>query len=126
MSCLFNSLSKFTEFTNGNSSYDIRQKICDYLATNPILFDEIKAENVVLWESGMNLSTYIQRMRSTSTWGGATEIKCFCDLYKVNVEVVNIRNESSFTLLTRNILFEVENSKGLVRISWSGGHYEPL
>jgi len=131
MSCLFNSFSSFQNIVNKDNSLTIRQKICDFIATNPILFDDINVDNIIEWETNMNLQAYVKNMRSTFTWGGAIEIKCFCEIYNCNVEVVNIRNEGCITLLTRNILFQ--NSKNetsldfpLIRISWNGGHYEPL
>ena len=119
MSCLFNSLSNFNLNPEENS-YIIRQRICDYLAGNPVLFDDIKAEDVIKWESNSSLSNYVCKMKNTSTWGGAIEIRCFCNLYNVNVKVVNIRDAKS----TR-ILFEV-GSYRTIQSSSSGGHYEPL
>ncbi len=120
---------KFSDITNGDTSLTIRNKICDYLLTNPILFDEIDAKTVIEWESNTDLNSYVNRMRSTSTWGGATEIKCFCEIYKCDVEVFNIRNHGNITLLTKSISFQTsqqqENTK-IARVSWNGGHYEPL
>jgi hypothetical protein len=117
MSCLFNSLSHFVS----EDSFNIRQRICDYLTTNPVLFDEISASLVIEWETGSNLRDYVTRMRSPSTWGGATEIRCFVNMYKINVEVVNIRDSSG-----KSIVFTSASSPQTVRISWSGGHYEPI
>lgn len=126
MSCLFNSLSKFVSDDSGI----IRKKVCDYLETNPILFDDAKAEDVINWESNMTLNNYVSRMRSTSTWGGAIEIRCFCNIYHLSVEVVNIRggkNEKSI-FFPKNYNEEVdkETQENIVKISWNGGHYEPL
>lgn len=131
MSCLFNSFSSFQNVVNKDNSLAIRQKICDYIATNPILFDDINANTIIEWETNMNLQDYVKNMRSTFTWGGAIEIKCFCEIYNCNVEVVNIRSEGGITLLTRNILFQSSKNLDLepfplIRISWNGGHYEPL
>lgn len=117
MSCLFNSLSHFVS----EDSFTIRQRICDYLTTNPVLFAEIPANLVIEWETGCNLSDYVARMRSTSTWGGAVEIRCFVNMYKINVEVVNIRDSSG-----KSIIFTNESSPQSLRISWSGGHFEPI
>jgi hypothetical protein len=130
MSCLFNSFSTFKSIVKGDDSFTIRQKICDYLATNPILFDDIKSDTIIEWETNTNLESYIKHMRNTSTWGGAIEIKCFCEIYDCNVEVMNIRNEGFITMISRNILFQKSGTESkevpLVRISWNGGHYEPL
>ncbi len=117
MSCLFNSLSAFVS----EDSFTIRQRICDYLTTDPNLMDGIPASLVIEWENGSNMKDYIERMRSTSTWGGSIEIKSFVNLYKINVEVVNIRDSSG-----RSIIFTGETSPRTIKISWSGGHYEPI
>lgn len=127
MSCLFNSLSKFVSDDSGT----IRRKICDYLETNPIIFDDAKAEDVINWESNTSLSSYVLRMRNTSTWGGAIEIRCFCNIYNLNVEVINIRggnrNEKSiFFPKSFNSEDNKETLENIVKISWNGGHYEPI
>jgi hypothetical protein len=122
MSCLFNSLSRFVEDDSGT----IRKKICDYLETNPILMDEIKAEDIIKWESNINLNDYISRMRNHSTWGGAIEIRCFCNLYNHSVEVVNIRDRKNDTIFFHLKNDDDKESSKIVKISWNGGHYEPL
>ena len=76
MSCLFNSLSKFISI----NSDELRQTICNYISQNPILFDTIKAQDVISWENGANFDEYVSRMRCNTTWGGAIEMKVFCDI----------------------------------------------
>jgi hypothetical protein len=128
MSCLFNSLSRFTP---GVSSSELRQKICDYLSndslglvnipgTCSIESSEIKPSDVAKLE-GMTLEQYIAKMRIPSTWGGALEIAVFIRLYNMDVEVVNIRDKNK-----KNIEFVVSGNTKKVRISWNGGHYEPI
>jgi hypothetical protein len=133
MSCLFNSLSRFVDDNSG----EIRRKICDYLETNPILFSEVKAEDIILWESNTTLFNYVSKMRHISTWGGAIEIRAFCNLYNLSVEVVNIRDSKGeksifFPCNIKNVVEsnEIEeniiNEESRAKISWNGGHYEPL
>ena len=128
MSCLFNSLSRFTP---GTTSSQLRQRICDYLAldslgemnipgTCSIESTEIKPSDVAKLE-GMTLEQYIAKMRLTSTWGGALEIAAFIRLFNTNVEVVNIRDKNK-----KNIEFVVSGNTTKVKISWNGGHYEPI
>lgn len=129
MSCLFNSLDKCLKrlpsevlFKDDDSS-KIRHRICDYLETNPVLFDDIKTEEIIQWDIPTYiLSTYVNRMRSTSTWGGAIEIRAFVKLYEVDVEVINIRDFTSKS----NIEFVNEYNKYKVKITWNGYHYEPI
>lgn len=128
MSCLFNSLSRFTP---GVSSNDLRQKICDYLSkdsleqfnipnTCSVESNEIKPSDVAKLEE-MTLEKYISKMRLPSTWGGALEIAAFVRLYNMNVEVVNIRDRGG-----KPIDFIVPGNTIKVKISWNGGHYEPI
>lgn len=78
----------------------------------------IPANLVIEWENGSSLKDYIARMRSTSTWGGGIEIRSFVNLYKINVEVVNIRDSSG-----RSIVFTTGTSPQTIKISWNGGHF---
>ncbi len=129
MSCLFNSFSYFKEITNNDSSEIIRNKICNYLETNPIVFDNVNVSDIILWETNSNLTNYIINMRNTSTWGGAIEIFAFCNIYNVNVNVKNIRDSGDSSLLNNIIQFKrlesPESIKALIQITWNGGHYEP-
>jgi hypothetical protein len=128
MSCLFNSLVKFTP---GITSIELRQKICDFLLldnlekynipnTCSIEEHDIKPSDVAKLE-GMTLEKYVSKMRSPSTWGGALEIAAFVRLYNKNVEVINIRDSSN-----KPIEFVVLGNTTKVSISWNGGHYEPI
>jgi hypothetical protein len=127
MSCLFNSLSKFTP---GVSSSELRQKICDFLLQDNL--EQYNIPNVCSSESnikpsdvakleGLSLEKYVAKMRSPSTWGGALEIAAFIRLYNKNVEVVNIRDKNN-----KPIEFVVSGNTTKVMISWNGGHYEPI
>lgn len=116
MSCLFDSLSNFySEF----SSSDIRNIIVNYIETNPKLND-IPISQVIRWEKGMDLKQYVNYMSHSNTWGGAIEIKVFCDIFKTNVIVKSLVNN-------RNIEF-ISNKKTKVWnvVSWNGGHYTPI
>ena len=114
MSCLFDSLSRFLLI----SSYQLRQNICNYLQNNPILFDGIKASDWIFWENNTNLSNYINNMRNPNTWGGGIEIKSFCNIYKVQVNI-HFRN--------RVISFFPNNSYDkIININYSGNHFTPI
>ena len=117
MSCLFNTLSKFVDISSDN----LRQNICNYLQDNPKLFEDISAEQYVMWsnEGYNNINEYIQRMRSTSTWGGAIEIKVFCNLYNKKVVVLGRKDIEKIEFLPK----VNEKCKDLITIHWNGGHY---
>ncbi len=128
MSCLFNSLSKFTP---GVDSMELRQNICDFLLqdnlekynipnTCSIEESDIKPSDVAKLE-GMSLEKYVSKMRLSSTWGGALEIAAFIRLYNKNVEVINIRDKMS-----KPIEFVVPGNTTKIKISWNGFHYEPI
>lgn len=115
MSCLFNSFSALV----GQPAQEIRGKLCDWLATDPLLMDDLSASAVAFIESGQPLDTYVARMRSSSTWGGAIEIRAFVQLWKRPVRVWAIRSK-------RWIEFPCIDGGSECRLSWTGGHYEPM
>ena len=130
MSCLFNSLSCFV---NENPT-QLRNKICNYLQENHELMDGMDVATIVKYDSGKSLLEYVKHMRETTTWGGAIEIRAFCNLYKKNVIVTNIRN--NMRNINNKIEFINENTREKINknhndiynfhISWNGGHYEAL
>lgn len=86
MSCLFDSLSKPTRY----GSYQLRRIICSYLSKDPIMIQpDIRASQIVEWESEQDLDEYVREMKHPSTWGGCIEIAAFCNLFhcKVNVHM---------------------------------------
>lgn len=83
MSCLFDSLSRFLLI----NSFQLRQHICNYLENDPSLYDEIKASDWIFWEYNTNLNNYVRNMRQHHIWGGGIEIKSFCNIYNVQVNV---------------------------------------
>lgn len=115
MSCLFDTLSVHV----GLGSNELRQKICDYLEENPNLFEDISTEEYVKWvgEGYPNLKSYIMKMRNRSTWGGAIEIKAFCNMFNVNVNVNEKRGKNN------KIEFVVDKDTNELTINWNGGHY---
>lgn len=116
MSCLFNSLSYFVR----EPPQAIRGRICDYLAADPALMDDLSASVVVALENGHALAPYVARMRSPATWGGAIEIRAFVQLWRRPVRVWVIRQR-------RWIEFPCLEAAGPeCRLSWTGGHYEPM
>lgn len=121
MSCLFNSFSRFV----GEKPQIIRQKICDYLSTNPILCQDISASTAILADYGKdgNLDAYIMRMRSPSTMGGATEIRAFVNLWKRPVLVYSRPNRRQIEF-TCELPLEQQGSQ--VKLNWTGGHYDPV
>ena len=129
MSCLFNSLSFFLNET----SYIIRQKICDYLMRNGKIIEGLDT-NFILNLEGNN---YIQNMRNTSTWGGAIEIQCACNIWNARIVVRDIRNcnrnnrninnNNKIEFLPLHAITSIHSTliKLDFELEWSGGHYEP-
>ena len=112
MSCLFKALSNFTT----DSTDELRKKICDFLEQNPILFAEIKTENIVKWEKDLSLRDYITSMRSNETWGGAIEIKSFCEMYKIQIHV-HIMDNKIITFIP------LSPPESIINITWNGNHF---
>lgn len=121
MSCLFNSLSRFVPET----SAQLRNRICNFLQQNservlPGLSDQVLF--------GMPKAKYVENMRRSSTWGGAIEIRAFCQIYNFEVEVVNIRRNGRALNRNASVMFLAPGTepKQRARITWNGNHYEPL
>ena len=115
MSCLFNSLSYFIPET----SLNIRQQICNYLEANNTIIDGIETKDILNMES----KDYIQSMRNQSTWGGAIEIQAACNIWKMGINVHDIRGGKKGIICFIPVVTEVLQT---INISWSGGHYEPI
>jgi hypothetical protein len=118
MSCLFNSLSYFLK----EDSYTVRQKICDYLLENKPIIDGLETKDVLLIESN-NVENYISNMRNTSTWGGAIEIQCACNIWNIQINVSNYRDNNGKKIEFIPINGDISS---LINIYWTGGHYEPI
>lgn len=112
MSCLFDSLSKFVNIL----SQDLRKQICDYLRNNPSILDDIKVSEVIKWESGMDIHNYINKMEQYSTWGGGIEIKCFCEIYKIGVNVLYNGKKIEF-------IPSSGNHTTIINLNYTGNHY---
>lgn len=117
MSCLFRSLSYFHDLDENQ----MRSVICNYLSNDPLM-NGMKASESIQWEFGSNtpLCDYVKRMRNRSTWGGALEIKAYCELFKVSVDV-HIKNTQ-----THIEFINSENRNMWIEIEWNGYHYEPI
>jgi hypothetical protein len=122
MSCLFNSLSYFIK----EDSHKIRQTICDYLQENNPIIEGLETHDILKLENATNNeNTYISNMRLMSTWGGAIEIQCACNIWNTQINVLSLRHKDEgnniieFIPLHKNITTTIE-------ISWNGGHYEPI
>lgn len=119
MSCLFRSLSFF--ITNVETE-ELRQIITDYIATDPIVIPpDGKLSSYLLLEQ-TSLDTYTQNMRKSGTWGGAIEIKAFCELFQIKVYVYVIRENKYIEFVPS----KWDDPSKIIKISWTGNHYEPI
>ena len=115
MSCLFNSMNYFFP----ENSYEIRQKICDYLQNGGVVIEGLDTHLILSFER----SDYIQCMRNTSTWGGAIEIQAACNIWNTKIIVHNIRDRNGSKI---EVVPVSNNWDKCINITWSGGHYEPV
>ena len=136
MSCLFNTLSPFIDI----SSKELRDNICSYIKTNPNIFDDIPVEDCVMWtgENFKDLKGYVKHMKKHSSWGGAIEIKAFCNMYN---KIVIVRDKTGSSKKSGRVEFlpnghtkdkikVVKSGNSLtlsypekIKIKWNGGHY---
>jgi len=96
----------------------MRNKICDYLATNKPIMDGISTVDILAMEH----PNYIEHMRCPSTWGGAIEIQAAVNMYSARIFVENRRDRSG------NIEFLPIGVEPIMTLTiyWTGGHYEPV
>ena len=113
MSCLFNSLSYHIKL----DSQQIRQLICDYLRHNKPIIDGMETQAVLDLEA----QDYVQKMRSASTWGGAIEIQCACNIWHTKINVFNQRDNTTIEFLPLD-----GNFLSVISLSWNGSHFEPI
>jgi len=119
MSCLFNSLSYFLDNMNGSQ---LRRIIVDNMSRDPIIIEpELKVSDIIEYEfRNMTLTNYIKKMSSSNEWGGAVEIKVFCELFHYKVNVIVLRTKKTIEFIPEN------NVKREITITWNGSHYEPI
>ena len=139
MSCLFNSMSHFIKEDGGPNG--IRQRICDYLEKNLPILEGMETCDVLQLEAP-SAAHYISNMRKPSTWGGAIEIQCACNIWNARIIVHDIRTRNNNNKNNNNSnnnkieflpLRLSDNSANAVpdphslelHLEWSGGHYEP-
>ena len=102
----------------------LRQQICDYLAANRPIMEGMDTAAILELEGGQ-AATYIHRMRSPSTWGGAIEIGAACNLWNLRICVENRRGSQTANSLIEFVPVDGTITKTLY-IYWTGGHYEPI
>jgi len=125
MSCLFNSMSHFIKEDWGPTG--IRQRICEYLEKNLPILEGMETRDVLELEAP-TAAHYISNMRNSSTWGGAIEIQCACNIWNARIIVHDIRTRNN----NNKIEFLPLKSENVqphsleFNLEWSGGHYEPL
>ena len=117
MSCLYRALSAFHQ---GIATEQMRHLLCNFLSSDPMLGGE-RASKVIPWETKKTLPQYIQIMKNQNQWGGAIEIKAYCDYFKKNVKVLSIPNQRTIEFIA-----EGGNPNDWITISWNGFHYEPI
>ena len=115
MSCLFNSISYFID----ENSYNIRQKICDYLENNYIIIEGLETKDILAMES----NNYISNMRNITTWGGAIEIQAACNIWNMSIVVYDLRNNLKNKIVFIPINSDIDKT---IELEWNGGHYEPI
>ena len=116
MSCLFDSLSKSVNL----DSKLLRKAIMTYISTNPSLIDGVKASEIIDWEKGINLNSYVNKMSRNNEWGGQIEIKAFCDLFNMDVTVHVLYTNKEFVTNSCN------KATHNVHITYNGSHFEFL
>lgn len=69
---------------------------------------------------------YIAQMRNPSVWGGAIEIQAACNIWKAKVIVENRRDHRGAGAQPIEFVPVSAHVTKIMRIYWTGGHYEPI
>ena len=118
MSCLFRSLSFFI---SNIDTEELRHIITDYISKDPILIHPDIRLSTILSVDEISLDVYTKNMKKNTTWGGAIEIKTFCELFQIKVCVYVIQDKKFIEFIPTNW-----DGNRCIKISWTGNHYEPL
>jgi len=110
--------------------HGIRQRICDYLQNNLPILDGMETHDVLKMEAP-SYEHYISNMRKSSTWGGAIEIQCACNIWNARIIVHDMRfgnrnnNNNKIEFLPLHAVHSTLTKLDF-ELEWSGGHYEPV
>jgi hypothetical protein len=118
MSCLFNSFSRLL----GEDTQAIRNRICDYLEAGQPIIEGIPTKMIL----DSDRPNYIAHMRNPSVWGGAIEIQAACNIWKAKVIVENRRDRAVTEVQPIEFVPVSAQVTKIMRIYWTGGHYEPI
>lgn len=124
MSCLFDSLSHFVQNINAS---ELRKMIVDYLAKDPLIFDDLKEKghlsDILQFENNQSVSLpqYIHHMSNSNAWGGAIEIRAFCEMFKARV-MIKVYSDGKFI----EFIPDTCAPTATFNLGYTGNHYEPI
>jgi len=122
-SCLFHSLA---HGLGSVSASELRARLADYITSHPDV--EVAGNPIkdwVLWDSGLDTTTYAKSMRSGSRWGGAVELAVCAKVQRVQVDVYE-RSAGGFIRISS---FETDGCAALSTVNLLYGgrvHYDAL
>ena len=87
MSCLFNSIGLFLNI----DGFQIRQTICNYLESNQVIMEGLDTKTILDTED----SNYVRKMRDIRVFGGGNEISAACNIWSLQIIVINEKNQMS-------------------------------
>ncbi len=115
MSCLFIALQKLL------NNKDMRKIICEYMEKNQN--EKLGDDTIKNWIIGMCIiektkeKEYIEKMKKSSTWGGALEIAVASKIFDSIINVI----KSGKIIST----FNCGQGKKELNLIYTGSHYEP-
>ena len=123
--CLFNSLNHLTRmhgYGNRWSPERLRIEICDRIEkTEKYHMSALHMRKKGSWD---NIKDYVEDMRDPTSWGDETCIQVACDMFKVNIELV----DSTLTRDRKYKLFcpTTGAPDTTFHMIWCGRHYQSL
>ena len=132
-SCLFHSLAygagklggAAAELCNGDG---VRVACLRFIERNPSTeCAGVPLKDWVEWESGLEPSSYCERMRKPGAWGGAIELLVFSRLTNASVHVYERRGQAFEQISAFDVPQPEHGPKRFIRVLYSGrSHYDAL
>ena len=111
-SCLYSSIGYQLNHKDFNemTKYEYRQLLANHL-------EKMELDSVML---GMSKEEYINNVLDVTSWGGGTDIRFFCDMFQMQISVINIQTNSISTF------GEDKPYPQRIYLIYNGIHYDPL
>lgn len=116
--CLFRALAD--QLNNGQNHLEIRRNIVYHMRENHENFRKFISSN-------QTFDDYLTNMSRAYIWGDNLCIQAFCDIYSLNVNIIQIvNNETKETLIEPRVYLHRNNFQRVLNLLFDNLHYDSL